>query len=70
MKCPRCGTAVSSQSLGEWDWGTFFVGVGVGAIVVGPFVWSVLGRAVAKTAISAGSRFASRKIEETIRRYQ
>lgn len=48
-----------------WDVALWFLGgLFVGAVFVGPFIWTPLGRATTITAISRGAGVASAKVEE------
>lgn len=39
-----------------WDWGSFFWGLIAGGVIIGPLVWTVTGRSLAK---EAGRRVAA-----------
>jgi len=46
----------------------FLFGVFIGAVIVGPFIWTYVGREMAKVAIAKGAEVAAEKVEEWLRK--
>jgi len=46
----------------------FLIGLAVGCFIIAPFIWTALGRELAKTAIAKGAAVTREKVEEWIRK--
>jgi len=51
-----------------FDWGSFFVGVLIGTIFIGPFIWTGFGRSAAKLAIAKGAAVTKEQVEAWMKR--
>lgn len=52
-----------SKGLGE-----FLIGLIVGCFIIAPFIWTRLGRELAKEAIARGAAVTREKVEEWLRK--
>jgi len=74
ISCPNCGQlyeredgAARNGSPGGGIW-EFLGGVFVGAVFIGPFIWTGLGRATAIEAIRRGAGVTRKKVEEWLKK--
>ena len=69
--CPNCGQAyeLSMTQLPTFQigWGTIFlVGLAIGGLIVGPLIWTAVGRHLAVQAIKKGARVTEEKVKSWI----
>jgi len=74
ISCPNCGQPYEREGGGSpngsprggfWE---FLGGVFIGAVFLGPFIWTPLGRATAVEAIRRGAGVTRKKVEEWLKK--